>query len=383
MKAIVNGRILLPDREETGKALLFDEKIVGLTDPAEVPCDEIINAGGAYVSPGLIDTHIHGYRGADASDGEPDGLRRMAEQLTENGVTAFLPTTMTVSGEEIRKAFRTIRYMKDESRKPGFRGAEILGCHAEGPFINPTRKGAQAEDNICLPDAGMMLEFRDVVRILTFAPEMPGAVRMMDTIRRKSGMVLSIGHTDADYDQTLQAMQRGAARFTHLFNAMPPLHHRHPGPVGAALASNAWTELIADGFHVHPGLFSMLHRVKGNRLVLITDCVRAGGMPDGEYTLGGQLFSLQGVACRMRDGTIAGSVLRLNRAVKQYRDAAEIPMHEAVRAASLNAAESVGLENTKGSLLPGRDADITIMNENCDVICTIVRGRICYGLKKI
>ena len=153
------------------------------------------------------------------------------------------------------------------------------------------------------------------------------------------------------------------------------MNHRRPGPVGAALTSDAYTELIADGFHVHPSLFPMLHRMKGNRLVLITDCVRAGGMPDGSYTLGGQPLALRGIECRMADGTIAGSVLRLNQAVRLYRDSARIPMYEAVRAATLNAAESIGIDDVKGSLLPGRDADIVIMNGHCEIIRTMIRGR--------
>ena len=186
MKAIVNGRILLPDREETGKALLFDEHIIGLADPGEARNCELIDAAGTYVAPGLIDTHIHGYRGADASDGDVEGLRRMAEQLLENGVTAFLPTTMTVSREELIRAFDTIRAMMTESRNPGFHGAEILGCHAEGPFINPARKGAQAADNICRPDATLMLENKDVVRIMTYAPEMPGAAEMTRAVQEQS-----------------------------------------------------------------------------------------------------------------------------------------------------------------------------------------------------
>ena len=375
MKAIINGRILLPDREVTGRALLFDERILGMTDATKAVCDEIIDACGAYVAPGLIDTHIHGYAGADASDGDPEGLRDMAQRLTENGVTAFLPTTMTVPREQLIRAFETIREMMAESKKPAFGGAEILGCHAEGPFINPKRKGAQAAENICPPDANIILENMDVIRILTFAPEMPGTAEMMTILRKKSQIILSIGHTDADYEQAVQALEQGASRFTHLFNAMPPLHHRNPGPVGAALTAGAYTELIADGFHVHPSLFPMLHRLKKERLVLITDCMRAGGMPDGEYTLGGQPVSLRGIECRLADGTIAGSVLKLNKAVKNYREAADIPMYEAVRAATLNAAESIGIQDIKGSLLPGTDADIVIMNEDCDVIRTFVRGR--------
>lgn len=374
MKAIVNGRILMPDEEISGKALLFGETIVGIVDPDEVRADEIIDAEGMYVAPGLIDTHIHGYMGDDASDGDYEGLRRMALRLAENGVTTFLPTTMTVPLDQLEKAFRQIRKMTAESGKPGFAGAKIAGCHAEGPFINPIRKGAQAADAVRLPDPAWILQYADVIRVMTFAPEMPGAEEMIRTIAEDGRIRLSVGHTDAGYDQAIRAVRLGAERFTHLFNAMPPIHHRQPGAAGAALAGNAWAEVIADGFHVHPGLFPMLYRTLGNRLVLITDCVRAGGMPDGEYTLGGQDFTLRGIECRMADGTIAGSVLKMNEAVRNYRDFASVPMYEAVRAGSLNAAESAGLAETRGSLTPGKQADVLLMDDGCRVLRTFVRG---------
>ena len=376
MKGIVNGRILMPDGEISGKALLFGETIFGIAEPdeAEVRAEEIIDAEGAYVAPGLIDTHIHGYMGDDASDGDAEGLRRMAARLKENGVTAFLPTTMTVPREQLETAFRQIRRAAAESRSPGFDGAEIAGCHAEGPFINPVRKGAQAENAIQAPDPAWILPYADVIRVMTFAPEMPGAEEMIRTIVRDGRIRLSIGHTDAGFETAEQAVRMGAERFTHLFNAMPPMHHRKPGAAGAALAGNAWAEVIADGFHVHPGLFPMLHRVLGKRLVLMTDCVRAGGMPDGKYTLGGQELTLKGVECRLADGTIAGSVLKLNEAVRNYRDFAGIPMYEAVQAASLNAAESAGLAEKRGSLEPGKQADVVIMDEECRVKRVFIRG---------
>ena len=189
---------------------------------------------------------------------------------------------------------------------------------------------------------------------------------------------LSAGHTDATYEQAARAIRMGVQRFTHLFNAMPPLHHRQPGAAGAALSGVVRAEVIADGFHVHPGMFPMLRRALFNRLVLITDCVRAGGLPDGEYTLGGQTFTMKGKECRLPDGTIAGSVLKMNEAVRNYRDFADAPMAEAVRCASLNAAESAGLADTRGSLEPGKQADIILMDDECRVRRTIVRGAVRY-----
>ena len=374
MRAIVNGRLLLPEGEKADAALLFDEKILAVTREELPAGTEVIDAGGCFVSPGLIDTHIHGCAGADASDADAEGLKAMAGALLKNGVTGFLPTTMTVAWDTLEAVFRQVRQLMPESRRAEFPGAEILGCHAEGPFINPEKKGAQAEENILPPDAEKILPFSDVIRLITFAPEMPGAAQFIETIREKTEIGLSVGHTAATFEQAMGAVNMGAGRFTHLFNAMPPVHHRFPGAAAAALCSGAYAELIADGIHVHPALFPLLYRLKGEKLVLITDSLRAAGMPDGEYTLGGQRFTLRGRECRLESGVIAGSVLRLNEAVLLLRDHAGIPLHAAVRAASLSAAESAGLSDTKGSLTPGKDADIVLMDENCRVKRTIVRG---------
>lgn len=374
MKAIVGGRILLPEGEVSGKALLFDEVIRGVVDEKDVHADEIIDAQGAYVAPGFVDVHIHGYQGEDASDASQEGLRRMARALLENGVTSFLPTTMTVDWATLEACFQDIRDLMQESAAADFDGAQILGCHAEGPFINPQRKGAQAAEAILPPDAAKVLPYRDVIRVMTYAPEMPGADAFATSVTEQSDIRLSIGHTGATYDQAVHAVHMGASRVTHTFNAMTGLHHRDPGVVGAALTEPVYCELIADTFHVHPGLFSMLHATKGDQLVLITDCTRAGGLADGEYTLGGQPIFVKGIECRLQDGTIAGSVLKMNDAVRNFRDHAGVTMAQAVRAASLNAAASAGLAEHKGSLETGKDADIVLMDDACRVQRTFVRG---------
>lgn len=376
MKAIVNGRILLPEAEIRGKALLYSDKIIGIVDEeaARAQADEMIDAQGRYVSPGLVDVHIHGYLGADTSDAEPDGVRKMARGILENGVTSFLPTTMTVAWENITAVFEMLRALRRESLTDDFIGAEILGCHAEGPFINPSKKGAQAESCILPPDAEKIIPYADIVKVITFAPEMPGGEAFIRAMRERTNVRLSIGHTGANYDQAMNAIHQGVTRATHTFNAMTPMMHRDPGVVGAALTTDVYCELIADTFHVNKGIFPLMAKVKGDKLVLITDCLRACGMPDGEYTLGGQKFILKGIECRLEDGTIAGSVLRLNHAVRNLRDYACVPMHQAVRAASLSAAESAGVADRKGSLEAGKDADIVLMDENCEVRGAIVRG---------
>ncbi|MBR5383967.1 MAG: N-acetylglucosamine-6-phosphate deacetylase [Clostridia bacterium] len=372
MQAIVNGRILLPTGEITGQALLFDNVILGLCEqPPENA--QIIDAQGRYVAPGLIDTHIHGYLGADASDGDADGLRCMAEGLLRNGVTSFLPTTMTIPLPQLRSAFAVIRSIMTESARPDFRGAQIRGCHAEGPCIAPARKGAQREDACLLPDAGLLLQDADVIRLVTLAPELPGAAECIRTLTA-AGIHVSLGHTDCDLSTALDALAAGADRFTHTFNAMSPLHHRQPGAVGAALISEAYCELIADCFHVHPGLFALLDKLKDEKLLLVSDCTRAGGMPDGQYDLGGQTITVRGAECRLADGTIAGSVLRLNEAVRNLRDRTPMPLYRAVRCASEAPARSLGLDAHKGSLRTSRDADILLMNEDCSVEAAWIKG---------
>lgn len=376
MKAIVNGIILQPTAELHGKALLFDEKIRGITDPENInaQAEEVIDARGLYVSPGLIDVHIHGYKGVDVSDDDPDGVRKMAHDLLANGVTAFLPTTLTVDWPILESVGCHMRELAAESQSPDFPGAEIPGIHLEGPFINPQYKGAQNEAFILKPDAEKILPLADIIRVMTLAPEMPGALECIRTLKQKTNIALSMGHSGASFEEAMEAVGCGITRTTHLFNAMSQLVHRQPGVVGASLSSDVYTELIADTFHVSRGIFPFLTKAKKDRLVLITDALRSAGMPDGTYENGGQQFVLKGIECRLTNGTIAGSVLRLNRAVRNLRDYGNIPMFEAVRAASLNAAESAGLDSSKGALLPGKDADIVLMDWDCSVEQTFVHG---------
>ncbi len=378
MRAIINGKVLLPDRAVENACLLFDKKIIGLTMKEVLPEDtELIDAGGNLVIPGLIDMHIHGYLGEDASDGKFDGLRTMADGVAKNGVTGFLPTTMTVSYAELRTAFAQIRTAIKACAAPDWRGAQILGVNAEGPFINPSKKGAQAGENIRPGDAAFLQEYLDIIRVFTIAPEMPGN---MDCIREMAGKCLiSMGHTAANYAQATAAFDAGVRHVTHLFNAQTGLLHRDPGVVGAALTDDRVScELIADTFHVHRRLFPLVARMKAENLVLITDCTRAGGLADGEYTLGGQPIFVKGIECRLADGTIAGSVLKLNEAVRNLMENTQLPIWEAVNAASLNPARRIGLADKKGSLEAGKDADIVICDDCFNIRRTISGGRTIY-----
>ena len=377
MNAIVNGRIVLPDGVVSGKALLYDRRVVSLADGAPAGC-EIIDARGGYVIPGLIDMHIHGYMGEDSSDGRPEGLRAMAEGLKANGVTGFLPTTMTVSRDELRRAFACIRDVKAESDAEDWTGARILGLNAEGPFLNPKKKGAQAEEHILPGDPAFFRDYLDILRLVTIAPEMPGNLECVRELS-EAGVLVSIGHTCATYDEAKQGFEAGVRHVTHLFNAQTGIHHRDPGVAGAALADDRVScELIADTFHIHKGLFPLIARMKGRKLCLITDCLRSGGLPDGEYVSGGQKFVLKGIECRLTDGTIAGSVLRLNYGVRNLFENTDLPLNEAVNAASLNPATALGMDGEIGSIAPGKRADLAILNGDFSVRATILGGRIIY-----
>ena len=377
MKCIKGANLILPDSIIENKALLFDEKIVGIVTEAEIPSDvEMIDATGCYVAPGLVDVHIHGYLNEDASDGSTEGIRKMAEGVMKNGVTTFLPTTMTVSIKEIEAALDTVRALQEESKT--WKGAYLAGVNAEGPFINESKKGAQAAEHIKAPDADWILANKDIIKLCTIAPETEGGYEAIEKITKNSNVRVSVGHTDATFEQTMKAFECGATQVTHLFNAQTPLHHRKPGVVGAGLASDAYTELIADTFHVHAGLFSLVAKCKGDKLVLITDCTRAGGMPDGEYTLGGQKIIVKGIQCLLEDGTIAGSVLKLNNAVKNVYQNTDLPLYTVVAAASLNPANAIGMGATKGSIKAGKDADLIITDKDFNIQKTIIKGEIRY-----
>ena len=380
MKAIVNGRIVAPHAVIRGKVLLYDERVIGIVDPGETPEGvETLDAKGNYVIPGLVDMHIHGYMGEDASDGSFEGLKTMARGVAKNGVTSFLPTTMTVSYDELRLAFSQIRRAMEESRLDSWDGAAVVGANAEGPFINVSKKGAQAAEHVKPGDPAFLKEFADVIRVFTIAPEVEGNLDCIREMARDTSMLISMGHTAANFEQAQAGIEAGVRHVTHLFNAQTGLLHRDPGVVGAALLdSRVSCELIADTFHVHKALFQLVASLKGEQMVLITDCTRAGGMPDGEYTLGGQPIFVKGIECRLKDGTIAGSVLKLNEAVRNVLANTDLTISQAVNMASLNPARRIGLSASKGSIEAGKDADFAIVDDAIDVQTTILGGRVIY-----
>ncbi len=378
MKAIINGKIILSDRVLEGCALLYSSVIEGIVPADKLPEGaEIIDAQGGYVAPGLIDLHIHGYLGKDVCDGEEESIRTIAGGIVKNGVTGFLPTTMTVDMKVIKKALEVCRDLKEESKT--WTGSAILGCHAEGPFISASKKGAQDAKYILAPDAAFVKEYADIIKIITLAPETDtedfAAIR---EICRDTDVTVSMGHTSADYDTAVRSTQAGVSHVTHLFNAMTPLAHRAPGVVGAAFNTETTCEVIVDTFHVDKCFYDLLWKIKGRKLCFITDCLPAGGLPYGEYTLGGAKIIYRDIVCRLEDGTVAGSVLPLNRGVWNVYSNSSLPIWECVNGATLNPANAIGIADRKGSIEVGKDADIIITDEKFEIQKTIIGGETRY-----
>lgn len=378
MKAVVGGKIILKDRIVENCALLYTDKIEDVIPENSVPEDaEIIDANGGYVAPGLIDLHIHGYLGKDVCDGKDESIRTISKGLLSNGVTGYLPTTMTEDMSVIINALEVCRSLKEESKN--WDGSIILGCHAEGPFISESKKGAQDAKYILKPDASFVKEYKDIIKTITLAPETDTAdFKTIREICSDTDVVVSMGHTSADYETAMKSIDAGVKHITHLFNAMTPLTHRAPGVVGAALNGNVSVELIVDTFHVDRSLYNMLWKLKGRKLCFITDCLPAGGLSEGEYTLGGQKIIYDGIICRLEDGTIAGSALQLNKGVWNVYENSDIPLYECVNCASLNPATTLGIDNVKGSLEAGKDADIIITDNQFNVLKTIIAGEVKY-----
>lgn len=375
MKAIINGKILTENNIIEDKILLFDDKIIGFCDQVEENI-ETIDAKGLYVSPGLIDIHVHGSCNHDVMDKSVTSLKTIGNGIKANGVTSFLPTTMTMSKEDIYEALDTIR----ESINIKYDGAQILGAHLEGPFINSKYKGAQSDKFIQPPNFPFIEEYVDVIKIISYAPEVDDNFNFTKEIKDKTNITLSIAHTNATYEEAKLAIKFGASNITHLFNAMTPLNHRELGVVGAALTSDVYCEIICDNIHVNPQLYQFVLNNKGkDKVILITDCMRAGCMADGKYDLGGQDVFVKDGAARLSTGNLAGSVLNLNKAVYNFMKNTNLSINEAINLASLNPAKSINMDKTKGSLDINKDADIALFDDEMNCYMTISNGEIIFN----
>lgn len=330
--------------------------------------DLAVDCAGSYtVVPGFVDVHIHGCAGADTCDATREALEAMAAFLLAHGVTSFCPTTMTTSRETIQAALLAAKDMMDH---PMEGGARVVGVNMEGPFIAKERKGAQKEEDILPPDFPLFQRFYEesggIVRLVDVAPEQPGG---LDFVEKASQLcTVSIAHTTADYDQAKAAFDKGVTHATHLFNAMSGLHHRKPGVVGAVFDdSRVRGELICDGFHIHPAVLRAAFRLLGDRALIVSDSMRANGMPEGEaFDLGGQMVTVHQGKALLPDGTIAGSVTNLHQEIKNLVSFG-VPFEQAVKAATLIPARAIGLDGEIGSIAPGKRADLVVLDENLDI----------------
>lgn len=335
-----------------------------------------VDAQGCYLIPGLIDIHTHAAMGEDASDGEPEGMPKMSRYYAAKGVTSWCPTTMTLKEPELTRAMHVIRDFKRPTD-----GAKVAGVNLEGPFVSYAKRGAQNADNIHAPDAAMFHRLNEasggIVRLITIAPEEPGGIEAIREISKTC--TVSLGHTTADYDTAMAAYDAGARHATHLFNAMPALGHRAPGVIAAASDAGATVELITDGLHIHPAVVRLTHRLFGDKLVLISDSLRCAGMPDGDYTLGGQPITMKNGKATLKDSdTLAGSCIHLYDGLRRAVEFG-VPLEAAITAATLTPAIAIGCDDSIGSLDPGKCADFILLNQGLDIRAVFVDGRQIVG----
>jgi N-acetylglucosamine-6-phosphate deacetylase len=385
----LHGTIVTPFQLLEDRIIIIEKgKIMAITDKKEdlalLKNVEIIEAQNKFIVPGYIDIHVHGGGGSDVMDGEYEAIKQVATTHSRFGTTAFLPTTMAMTKDKIIKSLKSIH----EARLKGTGTAEILGIHLEGPYLNPEKKGAQKEEDIKKVSVEEFLEFNqasgNLIRLVTIAPEMPGAIDFIRWLHQQ-GIIVSVGHSNATYKQVQEGIQAGLSQVTHIFNAMRGLHHREPGVVGAALSSpKLIVEMIADGIHLHPMVLKMLTQIKeSEKLVLITDAMRATGFKEGTYDLGGQEVMVTQGQAKLKNGTLAGSVLTMDQAVKNLVTKVGISLLNAVQMASYNPAKCLGIDDKKGSLELYKDADIVILNKNLETELTMVAGKVVYRRKEI
>ncbi len=339
---------------------------------------EAVDLEGAYVIPGLVDIHTHGNSGADFSDADEPGLRRMAAYNARNGVTSFAPTSMTLPYEVLSKAFAVGRKVAG-TRAPG--EARVVGINMEGPFFSEKRKGAQNAAYLQNPDLEAFTALNQtcggLIKLVDLAPELPGAAEFAKHVSKICKV--SIAHTDCTYEQAAALLDAGASHLTHLYNAMPGIHHRTPGPIGAGSErEKVYAELICDGVHIHPSAVRMAFRLFPGRICLISDSMRACGMPEGESDLGGQKVYIKGRKATLADGTIAGSATDLMECLRTAVSFG-IPLADAVTAAAVNPAKVLGIYDRVGSLEEGKEANVAVLDRNLELKAVIFHGEVVSG----
>ena len=365
---IGNALVFLDGRFQHG-SVAFDHGVITNIGPADAPCD--LDAEGMLLVPGFVDVHTHGAMNQDFSDGRPEGLPILSEYFAAHGVTSFLATTMTLKEPVLMPAMDAVRNFSRPEK-----GAKCAGIHLEGPFLSYAKRGAQAADNLHRPDAAMFHRLNEAsggqVRLVTVAPEEEGGIPFIEEVSKVC--TVSLGHTTADYNTAMAAYAAGASHATHLFNGMPPLNHREPGVIGAAFDCGATVELICDGLHIHPSVIRAVHKLFGNKLVIISDSLRCAGMPDGPYELGGQPIEMKnGRATLKGTDTLAGSSTNL---LQELRNVVSfgLPLEDALTALTLAPAKAVRLDKEIGSIQAGKRADLLLLSKELELKAVFVDG---------
>ncbi len=361
-------------------SILVDNGVIAWIDEGEpsVQAERTLDARGRIAAPGFIDVHIQGAGGADVLDGTPEALQTISRACARFGVTSFLGTTVYRPGQENRHL-----RVAAEACGQDLGGARMLGIHLEGPFISPQKRGMIQPDCVTAPAATIMDEILTAagqrLKMMTIAPELSGGPDVIRTLKAR-GIVAALGHTNANYEQTRQGFDAGISHVTHLFNAMPPMHHRIPGPIVAVFErADVSVQVITDGVHIHPSMLRLAFDVIGpERFITITDAMLAAGLPDGKYTYNGIEYESKNGTARYRDGTLIGTSLGLNQMLARLIHATGCSLTTAVKTVTENPARALGLHDRKGSLKVGYDADIVLLNEDLSVHATIVAGRVVY-----
>lgn len=378
MKGFKNSWIITEEGKIKGNLIIEDGLIKTLGNDTT---DDLVELNeDLVVIPGFIDEHIHGAAGSDAMDGTIEDLKKIACALASEGTTGFLATTMTQSPENITKALRAVKEYR-ESNIPD--GAEILGVHLEGPFIAKEHVGAQPLEYVAEPKVETFKKYEEAsgnnIRIVTLAPEVPGALDLIKYLKSRN-VVASVGHTGSKYEDVRKAIKAGASNATHTYNAMKGIHHREVGTVGATfLFDELNAEIICDGIHVSAPAIKLLYKNKPHdKFTLITDAMRAKHMPDGDYELGGQPVIVKNNEARLHDGTLAGSVLKMNLAVKNVMKFLDLPLEEVVKYATINPARNLHVDDVMGSIKVGKRANLVVVDQDMNVHMTIRDGKVVY-----
>jgi N-acetylglucosamine-6-phosphate deacetylase len=380
--ALINGRIVSDDQVLEGHMLLIEDGYImdirpGVAVPAHA---QVIDVHGLLVAPGLIDVHVHGGNGCDTMDATPQSLAGLATFIAAHGVTSFLPTTMAADQHKLLAAVKNIGYCQQYEQG----GARILGIHLEGPYLNAAHPGAQPIEYIhpAIASEYEQLFAAGNISLISLAPEIAANLELV-WYAVACGTRVAVGHSAATYQEVMTAVECGLTQACHTFNGMTGLHHRDPGTVGAVLnCDEIYAQVIADLIHVHPAVLKILFRAKGiERTILITDAMRAAGLPDGQYELGGQVVTLEQGAVHLTHGvshSLAGSVLTMDQAVRNMMKAADLSFLDVLPMATRVPAQALGLGHVIGRLAPGYIADLILLDQDIHVQATLVRGKVVY-----